>query len=176
MRSSRTGCHRASLCFTPGLLYFRRKGWQQPFDPAANLGDDLRILLGDVVALLRVESKVVQLRIFERHVEATALGRGCVRRRVVPCDVQFHLYRNDAPRINRAPITPSVLTSRDLGNGSVLLSWTTSVDDSTAARALTYDVEIAYRSQLTALAAAPPRRLPQPGGVFFLKNVSAIKN
>jgi hypothetical protein len=91
-------------------------------------------------------------------------------------EAQIHLYRNDAARINRAPITPSGLTSRDLGNGSVLLSWTTSLDDSTAARALTYDIEIAYRSQLTALAAAPPRRLPQPGGIFFLKNTSAIKN
>lgn len=85
-------------------------------------------------------------------------------------EAQIHLYRNDAVLPNRAPARPTGLSSTDLGNGNVRLSWNTSFDDSTAGRALTYDLEIARRTELTELAGAPRRRLPESGSVSAVRN------
>jgi hypothetical protein len=84
-------------------------------------------------------------------------------------EAQIHLYRNDATRPNSAPSTPTGLFSRDLGNGSVLLAWNTSFDDSTLGRALTYDLEIARRPDLTEQASVTRRRLPETGTISALR-------
>lgn len=88
-------------------------------------------------------------------------------------EAQIHLYRNDATTTNAPPSAPSALSGTDMGNGAVLLSWNPAVDDKTAAKALTYELEIAPVAGLAGETALPPalgRRLPEPG------NISAVKN
>lgn len=88
-------------------------------------------------------------------------------------EAQIHLYRNDAAGTNTAPSAPSALSATDMGNGTVQLSWSPAIDDTTAATALTYELEVAPSAALTAGAAllgGQGRRLPEPG------NISAVTN
>ncbi len=86
-------------------------------------------------------------------------------------EAQIHLYRNDTPGANAPPSAPSALSSTDLGNGTVLLSWNPATDDTTAGAALTYELEIAPSAGFPSQAALVPgqgQRLPEPGNVSAL--------
>jgi hypothetical protein len=75
-------------------------------------------------------------------------------------EARMHLYRNDAPGVNRAPGRSSSLQATP-GGGAVALSWSPAADDHTAARALTYDLQVFAQGQ----AVPAGLRLPQPGNL-----------
>lgn len=79
-------------------------------------------------------------------------------------EAQMHLYRNDTPVTNLAPLTPSGLQNTQQGVDGVLLQWLPSQDDHTAEIALTYELELYQNSVPVTI----PARLPEPG------NVSAV--
>jgi hypothetical protein len=83
-------------------------------------------------------------------------------------EAQIHLYRNDASATNEPPTAPSALSATDMGWGTVLLSWESAADDSTATTALTYELEVTPTSGVareTAFVPAQDRRLPEPGNI-----------
>jgi len=79
-------------------------------------------------------------------------------------EAQMHLYRNDSPITNLAPLSPSGLVETPQGENAVLLEWLPAEDDHTPGIALTYELEL-YRNSLPVTL---PARLPEPG------NVSAV--
>jgi hypothetical protein len=79
-------------------------------------------------------------------------------------EAQMHLYRNDAPGQNSAPLAPAGLSVTLLSDSSVLLSWLPGIDDHTASNALTYEIKI-FRDNVPV---NPSRHIPEPG------NVSAV--
>ena len=76
-------------------------------------------------------------------------------------EAQMHLYRNDAPGINLAPMAPSGLEANQQTNNTVLLSWSPGSDDHTPSSALTYNLEL-FRDNVPV---ALPARTPEPGNV-----------
>ena len=91
-------------------------------------------------------------------------------------EAQMHVYRNDSPGQNSAPLTPTDLNATVQLDSTVKLSWTASSDDHTPAPAITYDLVVVRRGTHT-----PTRpensiennfgtsiRLPEPG------NISAV--
>ncbi len=79
-------------------------------------------------------------------------------------EAQMHLYRNDAPGVNLAPLTPTGLVGTQIAESTALLSWLPGSDDHTPGAALTYDLEL-FRDNIPL---AIPVRTPEPG------NVSAV--
>jgi hypothetical protein len=80
-------------------------------------------------------------------------------------EAQMHLYRNDAPGQNLAPLTPAGLTTAQLPDNTIKLSWLPGSDDHTPANALTYDLKL-YHENIPVTAQV---RNPEPG------NVSAVR-
>ncbi len=79
-------------------------------------------------------------------------------------EAQMHLYRNDTPGQNAAPLAPIPLSVVQVSEKTALLSWIAGSDDHTPAAALTYDLEL-FRDNVPV---AIPKRTPEPG------NVSAV--
>jgi len=79
-------------------------------------------------------------------------------------EAQMHLYRNDTPGQNSAPLTPTGLTVLQVSDSSVLLSWDTGIDDHTSSNALTYDLKLFLDNVPVTL----PTHTPEPG------NISAV--
>ncbi|MFH1121882.1 MAG: FG-GAP-like repeat-containing protein [Bacteroidota bacterium] len=79
-------------------------------------------------------------------------------------EAQMHLYRNDAPGQNLAPLAPSGLEVVLPTENSALLTWFPGSDDHTPGSALTYNLEL-FRNNVSV---ALPARTPEPG------NVSAV--
>ena len=74
-------------------------------------------------------------------------------------DSQMHLYRNDAINENVPPSSPGNLRSSTT-NGQVALAWTSAIDDTTPADALTYELNI---QSVQATNPSAGSRLPEPG-------------
>jgi photosystem II stability/assembly factor-like uncharacterized protein len=85
------------------------------------------------------------------------LGNGLV-------EAQMHLYRNDTPAQNAAPLAPIPLDVVQVSENTALLTWLEGSDDHTPVAALTYDLEL-FRDNVPV---ALPKRAPEPG------NVSAV--
>ena len=89
-------------------------------------------------------------------------------------EAQMHVYRNDAPGQNEAPLVPTDLTATVQVDSTVLLSWTASSDDHTPGPAITYDLVVIRKGSHTPtklndfLENAVLTRLPEPG------NISAV--
>jgi photosystem II stability/assembly factor-like uncharacterized protein len=91
-------------------------------------------------------------------------------------EAQMHLYKNDAPGQNDAPINPSGLNAVINNDGSITLFWIGPIDDHTPTPALTYDIKIVRKGTHTPT--SPENfyvnnlfrsiRLPEPG------NISAV--
>lgn len=79
-------------------------------------------------------------------------------------EAQMHLYRNDAPGLNLAPLAPSGLESNIQNGNTVLLTWLPGGDDHTPVEALTYQIGLFRDNAPVTL----PARTPEPG------NVSAV--
>ncbi len=77
---------------------------------------------------------------------------------------QMHLYRNDTPALNQAPLIPTGLTVNQVSDTTTLLSWLPGIDDHTPGSALTYDLQLFQNNVPVTL----PTRTPEPG------NVSAV--
>jgi hypothetical protein len=80
---------------------------------------------------------------------------------------EIHIFRNDAVSDNEAPEAPDV-NQPELVGDDVTLSWNPAADDSTAADAITYELELGLASESEGV--TQMRRLPQPG------NLSAVTN
>ena len=76
-------------------------------------------------------------------------------------EAQMHLYRNDSPGQNFAPLSPVPLDVVQVTENTALLTWMAGSDDLTPAGALTYDLEL-YRDNVPV---SLPKRTPQPGTV-----------
>jgi hypothetical protein len=76
-------------------------------------------------------------------------------------EAQMHLYRNDTPGQNFAPLAPTGLAVNELPGNIIKLSWLPSSDDHTPAEALTYDLRL-FRNDLPLELPAHP---PEPGNV-----------
>ncbi len=76
-------------------------------------------------------------------------------------EAQMHLYRNDTPAQNDAPLAPFGMEVVQLTDHSALLTWQPGSDDHTPVAALTYDLEL-YRDNVPV---AIPQRTPEPGNV-----------
>ena len=76
-------------------------------------------------------------------------------------EAQIHLYRNDTPGQNAAPVPPSGLSFTQVSDSSVLLTWDPGSDDHTGPDALTYDLKL-YRDGLPV---SFPMRTPEPGNI-----------
>jgi len=91
-------------------------------------------------------------------------------------EAQMHVYRNDAPGQNDAPINPTGLNAVTHTNGSVILTWVAPSDDHTPSPVLTYDIQIVRKGTHTPTRPedlignyfATASRLPEPG------NISAV--
>ncbi len=79
-------------------------------------------------------------------------------------EAQMHLYRNDTPGQNLAPLTPTGLSVTLVSDSTVLLSWFPGSDDHTPSDALTYDLKL-FRDNVPVII---PAHTPEPG------NVSAV--
>ncbi|MDP1622754.1 MAG: FG-GAP-like repeat-containing protein [Bacteroidales bacterium] len=79
-------------------------------------------------------------------------------------EAQMHLYRNDAPGQNSAPLTPTGLSFTQMSGNSALLSWLPGIDDHTPTGALTYDLKL-FQDNIPLYF---PAHTPEPG------NVSAV--
>jgi photosystem II stability/assembly factor-like uncharacterized protein len=79
-------------------------------------------------------------------------------------EAQMHLYRNDTPAQNAAPLAPIPLDVVQVSENTALLTWLEGSDDHTPAAALTYDLEL-FRNNVPV---TMPKRAPEPG------NVSAV--
>jgi hypothetical protein len=78
-------------------------------------------------------------------------------------EAQMHLYRNDAPIVNRAPASPGNAAAAPSGN-AVTLSWDVPADDGTPGKALTYDLHVVPSGGGGRLA-VERKRLAEPGGL-----------
>jgi len=76
-------------------------------------------------------------------------------------EAQMHLYRNDTPGQNAAPLAPIPLAVVQVSENTALLSWLAGSDDHTPAAALTYDLEL-FRDNVPV---SIPKRTPEPGNV-----------
>ncbi len=76
-------------------------------------------------------------------------------------EAQMHLYRNDTPGQNNAPLTPTGLSVVQLSDSSALLSWLHGIDDHTPSAALTYDLKLFHNN----IPVTMPARIPDPGNV-----------
>ena len=76
-------------------------------------------------------------------------------------EAQMHLYRNDTPGQNNAPLTPTNLNAAVQNDNTVILSWSGSSDDHTPSLAITYDLDL-FKDGLPV---AMPNRLPEPGNI-----------
>jgi photosystem II stability/assembly factor-like uncharacterized protein len=89
-------------------------------------------------------------------------------------EAQMHVYRNDAPGQNEAPLSPTDLNATVQPDSTVLLSWTASSDDHTPGPAITYDLVVIRKGSHTPtnpvefLGNSILTRLPEPG------NISAV--
>jgi photosystem II stability/assembly factor-like uncharacterized protein len=89
-------------------------------------------------------------------------------------EAQMHVYRNDAPNQNEAPLVPTELNATVQLDSTVLLSWTASSDDHTPVPAITYDLVVIRKGSHTPtnpvgfLGNSMLTRLPEPG------NISAV--
>lgn len=92
-------------------------------------------------------------------------------------EAQMHVYRNDTPALNNAPLTPTDLNATIQIDSTVLLSWTASSDDHTPIPAITYDIVVIRKGTHTptrpgdfynSVPASILTRLPEPG------NISAV--
>jgi hypothetical protein len=79
-------------------------------------------------------------------------------------EAQMHLYRNDTPGQNSAPVTPTGLSFTQVSDNSALVSWLPGSDDHTPSDALTYEMKL-FRNNVPQTA---PAHTPEPG------NVSAV--
>lgn len=79
-------------------------------------------------------------------------------------EAQMHIYRNDSPGQNFAPMSATQLNEVQIGNNTVMISWDPGSDDHTPVVALTYDLEL-FRDNVPVTL---PNRTPEPG------NVSAV--
>ncbi len=79
-------------------------------------------------------------------------------------EAQMHLYRNDTPGQNAAPMSPVPLTEVQVSENAILLRWIAGSDDHTPVAALTYDLEL----YIDNIPVSVPVRTPEPG------NVSAV--
>ncbi len=79
-------------------------------------------------------------------------------------EAQMHLYRNDTPGQNAAPLSPLPQDVVQVSENTVLLTWLAGSDDHTPQESLTYDLEI-YRDNVPLNL---PDHTPEPG------NVSAV--
>jgi hypothetical protein len=80
-------------------------------------------------------------------------------------EAQMHLYRNDTPGQNEAPLIPAGLTVTQLSDSAVLLSWLPGSDDHTPANALTYDLKLFHDN----IPVTVPAHTPEPGNVSTVK-------
>jgi hypothetical protein len=76
-------------------------------------------------------------------------------------EAQMHLYRNDAPGQNSAPLAPVGLSVTQLSDTSALLSWAPGLDDHTPPDALTYDLKLFHGNMPVDI----PVHTPEPGNV-----------
>jgi len=92
-------------------------------------------------------------------------------------EAQMHVYRNDTPALNNAPLTPTDLNATIQIDSTVLLSWTASSDDHTPTPAITYDIVVIRKGTHTptrpgdfynSYPVSTLTRLPEPG------NISAV--
>jgi hypothetical protein len=79
-------------------------------------------------------------------------------------EAQMHLYRNDTPGQNSAPLTPTGLSVTQVSDSSALVSWDPGIDDHTASDALTYDLKLFHDNVPVTI----PTHIPEPG------NISAV--
>jgi photosystem II stability/assembly factor-like uncharacterized protein len=79
-------------------------------------------------------------------------------------EAQMHIYRNDSPGQNEAPLAPMPLNVVQISENTAILTWLAGSDDHTPTTALTYDMEL-YRDDVPVII---PKRTPEPG------NVSAV--
>jgi hypothetical protein len=79
-------------------------------------------------------------------------------------EAQMHLYRNDTPGQNEAPLIPTGLLVTQESDSAVLLSWNEGSDDHTPANSLTYDLNL-FKNNIPVVL---PTHTPDPG------NVSAV--
>lgn len=79
-------------------------------------------------------------------------------------EAQMHLYRNDSPGQNSAPLAPTGLSVEQISDSSALLSWLPGIDDHTSGNALTYDLKLFHNN----ISFNITTHTPEPG------NVSAV--
>jgi hypothetical protein len=77
----------------------------------------------------------------------------------------MHLYRNDTPGQNEAPLIPTGLSFTQVSDNTALLSWDPGTDDHTPANALTYDLKL-FRDNVPVTV---PAHTPEPGNVSTVK-------
>jgi hypothetical protein len=80
-------------------------------------------------------------------------------------EAQMHLYRNDAPGQNEAPLIPTGLSFTQVSDNTALLSWDPGTDDHTPANALTYELKL-FRDNVPVTV---PAHTPEPGNVSTVK-------
>lgn len=76
-------------------------------------------------------------------------------------EAQMHLYRNDTPGQNLAPLTPTGLSVTQVSDSTFLLSWLPGIDDHTPSNALTYDLKL-FNDSVSFII---PAHTPEPGNV-----------
>jgi len=76
-------------------------------------------------------------------------------------EAQMHLYLNETPGQNTAPLAPIPLDAVQVSDNTALLSWIAGSDDHTPAAALTYDLKL-FRDNVPVVI---PKRTPEPGSV-----------
>jgi hypothetical protein len=76
-------------------------------------------------------------------------------------EAQMHLYRNDSPGQNLAPLAPTGITVTRVSDNSVMFTWLPGTDDHTPGNALTYDLKLYHDGIPVNL----PERKPEPGNI-----------
>jgi hypothetical protein len=76
-------------------------------------------------------------------------------------EAQMHLYRNDSPGQNLAPLAPTGITVTQVSENSVMFTWAPGTDDHTPGNALTYDLKLYHDG----IPANLPERIPEPGNI-----------